>query len=137
VYCNTFYITIIHPCGKVTNTVISSTDIENALKMMKISEIDKSFYGDKRELKFEKDVMVIVGQEDVKKVHELIVLITCNRRFGYANPTVLSKSEKVKSLNYDQKPISFTWDNIFEKLMELGLYPISQDHAFSKLYYKF
>ena len=55
---------MVYPDGKVENTAILPKDIEEARKLIKTLDIDKSYYGDRSELKFEKKICLINGLND-------------------------------------------------------------------------
>eukprot|EP00343_Euplotes_focardii_P004602 CAMPEP_0205805066 /NCGR_PEP_ID=MMETSP0205-20121125/8171_1 /ASSEMBLY_ACC=CAM_ASM_000278 /TAXON_ID=36767 /ORGANISM="Euplotes focardii, Strain TN1" /LENGTH=145 /DNA_ID=CAMNT_0053075675 /DNA_START=1100 /DNA_END=1534 /DNA_ORIENTATION=+ len=132
----TYYVTILHPSGKITNIPISKEDVKKAKALIKISNIDNSFnntkpsrvFASRYELKFEKEVMVILEKEKSSgedlgafesEIEHLRVFITKNSTLS----TLINLKElKVEESGGKEDEI----DQLFNILLQQGLYPISE-----------
>ena len=89
-----YYITVVYPDGKVENTAVLKEDIESARKLIKISDIDKSYYGDRSELKFEKDVMILIENQQ-----KSVTPSTTNpNQYGFGSHHRMKPSSKIQRL---------------------------------------
>ena len=121
---------MMHPNGKITNIPISKEDIQRAKALIKISDIDNSYFGDRAELKFEKEVMVILERESSNLPHSC-GQITPKKGIEYLRVFITRGSALSTLADFKQSKIQSSKGDIVEelffKLLKEGLYPISEE----------
>jgi hypothetical protein len=126
-------------------------DIENARQLIKISEIDKSYRGDRSELTIEKEVMILIDDDkekfiskwfckslgekthnNVQSIGRVKILITKSETKHHGIPLyyeLFPGAEELSTYYGSFKAKIDTKADLFESLMKIGMFPITEDHG--------
>jgi len=141
----------VYPNGKIENTSILKEDIETNRNHQDIYQVfnnQQSYLSDRAELTFEKDVMILIEDEpsmDVdqekshsakpshrNKIERIKVIITKKEIKWPGIPLYYQQFEDSEDILKEYgKPRSKVdpCNNLYESLMKVGMYPISEDQG--------